>query len=86
MTTTTVPSSAANGLKYLKLDNFNTLCDQLNDEDVQLTQNVMSFFSNGEASEDTVKPIDGILTSEKDGMESEVTLRYSNSLVVTRFN
>ncbi|HCG6770873.1 TPA: 54K polar flagellar sheath protein A, partial [Vibrio parahaemolyticus] len=47
----------------------------------------MSFFSNGEASEPELdEDLDGIITSEKEGLENEVTLRTSNSLVVSRFN
>ncbi|GLR03054.1 flagellar sheath protein A [Vibrio hyugaensis] len=81
------PSSAINGLKVSETDNFNrsaVILDGNSDIDSEM---FMSFFSNGEASEPELEAdLDGILTSEKDGMENEVTLRTSNSLVVTRFN
>ncbi|MET2946802.1 54K polar flagellar sheath protein A [Vibrio owensii] len=81
------PSSAVNGLKVSETDNFNRSAIILNDDSDIDSEVFMSFFSNGEASEPELEAdLDGILTSEKDGMESEVTLRTSNSLVVTRFN
>ncbi|MEG3694752.1 54K polar flagellar sheath protein A [Vibrio coralliirubri] len=81
------PSSAVNGLKVSETDNFNRsaiILDENSDIDSEM---FMSFFSNGESSEPELEAdLDGILTSEKDGMESEVTLRTSKSLVVKRFN
>ncbi|ARV72137.1 hypothetical protein [Vibrio campbellii] len=81
------PSLAVSGLKVSETDNFNRAAIILDDNSDIDSKMFMSFFSNGEASEPELEAdLDGILTSEKDGMASEVTLRTSNSLVVTRFN
>lgn len=81
------PTSAVNGLKVSASDDFNRTALVLSDDSNIDSKVFMSFFSNGEASEPELdEDLDGIITSEKEGLENEVTLRTSNSLVVSRFN
>ncbi|EEZ82009.1 conserved hypothetical protein [Vibrio alginolyticus 40B] len=81
------PTSAVNGLKVSASDDFNRTALVVNEDSNIDSKVFMSFFSNGEASEPELdEDLDGIITSEKEGLENEVTLRTSNSLVVSRFN
>ncbi|MBR9788985.1 MAG: 54K polar flagellar sheath protein A [Vibrionaceae bacterium] len=81
------PSSAVNELKASTSDSFNRTVVVLGDVASIDSKTFMSFFSNGAASEPELDAdLDGVLTSEKQGLENEVVLRSSNSLVVTRFN
>nr|WP_319536600.1 54K polar flagellar sheath protein A [uncultured Vibrio sp.] len=81
------PTSAVNGLKVSASDDFNRTAVVLSEGSNIDSKTFMSFFSNGEASEPELgEDLDGIITSEKEGLENEVKLRTSNSLVVSRFN
>lgn len=81
------PTSVITGLKVSDSDDFNRTAVVLSEGSNIDSKIFMSFFSNGEASEPELEQdLDGIITSEKEGLENEVKLRTSNSLVVSRFN
>ncbi|MDF2153645.1 54K polar flagellar sheath protein A [Vibrio sp. CAU 1672] len=81
------PSSAIEALKVSDLNDFNRTALILGDDHKLNAQMFVSFFANGDASEPELDAdLDGILSSELQGRENEVSLRSSNGLVVTRFN
>ncbi|MGR5243958.1 54K polar flagellar sheath protein A [Vibrio sp. PNB23_22_6] len=81
------PTSVINGLKVSASNNFNRTAVVLREDSDLDSKMFMSFFSNGAASESELDAdLDGIITTEKEGLENEVALRTSNSLVVSRFN
>ncbi len=81
------PSSAVSGLKASANADFSRTA-VITDENSNIdSKTFLSLFANGAALEPELDAdLDGILASEKEGRENEVSLRTSNSLVVSRFN
>ncbi len=81
------PSSVVSGLKVSENADFSRTAILIDENSNINSKTFLSLFANGSALEPELDAdLDGILASEKEGRENEVSLRTSNSLVISRFN